>query len=123
MLMILNNGKEFNVSGIIDIGYLEITFEEGVTYDEVAKVYDKTYAPLEFSEEALRKFDLYSEGELQGTHLGYTEPRSISAFNNIVTVRVEKENELKTEVELIKAENARLKEMVDMLVSVSTLKL
>lgn len=122
MKMVLGNGKEFNVERVVDYGYLEISFLQGTSYDEVARVYDSTYSPTDYSVDALRKFDLYSDdGVLQGSHFGYTETRQINALAGNVSVQIDKENELKTEVELLKEENEKLKQAVELLMQQSML--
>ena len=103
----LGNEIQFNVSGIVDnFGTLEITFAEGTTYEEVSKVYDPISST--YNQESLRRMEVYSEEELQGTHLGYTETHDISCLNGIVKVKIKKEDELKTEVELLKLQNVML---------------
>ena len=104
----LGNEIQFNVEGIIDtFGVLEITFTEGILYADVANVYDPISEA--FDKEVLRRMEIYNEnGELQGTHLGYTETQDISALNGIVKVKIKKEDELKTEVELLKVQNETL---------------
>lgn len=105
--MTLQNGKEFSVETLIDMGgFIEIEFSQGTTYADVAKAYDSYIGGEEYSEEALRRFELHTEeGELIGTHIGYTEVKNISAFNGVVKVQVRKEDELKTEVEELKKSN------------------
>lgn len=103
----LGNEIQFNVAGIVDtFGVLEITFDEETTYAEVAKVYDPINES--FSKGSLRRMEIYNEDTLQGTHLGYTETQDISSLNGVVKVKIKKEDELKTEVELLKAENVIL---------------
>lgn len=102
--MILKNGKSFNVDSLMDVGgTLEIVFSEGTTYADVASVYDETFSG-EYSIDALRRFELIDgKDEIVGVHVGYTEVKNISAFNGVVKVQINKENELKTEVEGLKA--------------------
>lgn len=103
----LENGIQFNVDSIVDtFGVLEITFEEGTTYADVAKVYDPISES--FNKDTLRRMEIYNEDALQGTHLGYTETQDISSINGVVKVRIKKEDELKTEIELLKTENTTL---------------
>ena len=100
MKMVLKDGKEFDVVCVIDIGNntIEIGFN-GHSYDEVAKVYDKTYEGNTFNEDNLRQFQLFSSDDvLQGTHIGYTVPKSILSFEGSTKVTIQKENELKGEV-------------------------
>lgn len=99
----LANSKEFFVENVLNIGgALEIIFSEGVTYKDVAECYDPYFDASVFSEDALRKFEIYSDNELQGTHLGYVETMSIEALKGQVSVKVKKEDETKTDVEILK---------------------
>lgn len=100
---------EFNVDSVVDLGdVLEITFASGVTYMEVSGVYDP-YNNEMFQIEELRRFELFGEnGEHQGVHMGYTETHDISAFGGVVKVKIKQEDKLKTEVELLKQQNAIL---------------
>ncbi len=107
MKMILGNGTELNVNYVMDCGNNTIEIEfNGHSYDEIAKIYDASYEGSEFDAASLRKIELYSDDDvLQGTHIGYTIPKSITSFNGITKVSVERESELKTEVEGIKDES------------------
>lgn len=103
----LGNEIQFNVDGIVDsFGILEITFAEGTNYSDVANVYDPISES--YNQEYLRRMEVYNEEQLQGTHLGYTETQDISCLNGVVKVKIKKEDELKTEVELLKQENVTL---------------
>lgn len=105
--------KEFEVKSLIDnFGKLEIEFSEGTTYEEVAAVYD----PIKetFSKELLRSMTVYNdEDELQGVHLGYTEPHSIFVMNGVIKVVINKEDEMRTELEELKKQNAFLTESLE----------
>lgn len=106
MKMILNNSIELEVKNIVDtLGDLEIEFTDGTRYEEISSIYDESIGQANYSQNALRRFELYSDqGELQGTHLGYSITKNISAFNGVVKVTLQKEDELKTEVETLRAD-------------------
>ena len=113
MKMILGNKVEFNIESVIDIGNdtIEIRFENGYTYNEVAVHYDSYLESDAYSVEALRKIELYAgenNDELQGTHYGYTITKNISCFEGNVVVQIQKENEMKTEIENLKEQIAQM---------------
>ena len=114
MKMILGNKVEFNIESVVDIGNdtIEIRFKKGYTYNEVAVHYDSYLKSDVYSVDALRKIELYSgenNDELQGTHYGYTITKNISCFEGNVVVQIQKENEMKTEIESLKEQIAQMK--------------
>ncbi|MGL5750745.1 MAG: hypothetical protein ACRCXT_09480, partial [Paraclostridium sp.] len=64
-----------------------------------------------FSKDTLRRIELINESTkaLEGVHVGYTEVVNISCINNIVTVLIDKEHSIVTELEAEKLNIKQLK--------------